>query len=494
MVRTRQQGFGKPIISVKHDGFRLVAVKNRIFWAKDWVFFTDFLLVYLKDVLGREWGQRALAEGLDHSVFRWLAMLNRKEGLGSERTEDGVRELGYMTSLFRLAYSLYLIAHHDQVAPSLVARLRSARPDTFRPAVYETFVAAAFAVAGFAIEGAELVRSSRKTPEFWATSPSGARYAVEAKCKLTWKCACDTALPEFRDELRAWLRDQIYKSSLKQLARPVYWFELSIPAEFNEADYQALREVIVATLHEAEGMTIKGEPPAPAYVFVTNNSHMVMDLVAGSPFAAVLEGYRMEDMRAGRQVSLEEAFEIRDRHREILRVFECLSEVQRVPMSFDGYAAELLGPDGEPASTLKIGQQVHLDFPDGRALEGTLREITVLDDVGWVIVEEATGNHRMATMPLTSQEALAARAYGEAVFGKPEGPHRNLEGDPVALYDWFLKVFAGYSDEALMRQISSHPASDQIAALPLAEKRARVARELAKSAHATSQKRRTHAA
>lgn len=485
IVRQRQQGFGRPIISVEHSGFRLVFVGKKVCWSKRWVFFTDFLLDYLKDTLGRSWAQAAQAKGTPHPVFRWMRMIHERISV-SEDTSKGIPELGYITSVFRLAYALYLIEHHDQIAPSQIKRLQNHRDEVFRPAVYETLVAAAFAVAGFEIKGAEHVRTNRKTPEFWATSKSGATYAVEAKCKLVWKSLCNADSEEFQNELRAWLRGKLYDASQKQLPSAVFWFELSIPVAFGEADYRKIREAVISTLREAENLTVDGEPTAPAYVFVTNHSHLVSDFVEGSPVFAALEGYRRPDMQSSRAVSLEEAFDIRDRHREITRVFECITEVQRVPQTFDGNPVEFMGKEGQTESSLRIGHPIQLDFPDGDTLAGVLREIAVSDDVAFVSIEDTSGKHRLASMPLTEPEIEAARQYGMAAFGKPEGPQRGLGDDPVKLYDWLLESFATYSREALLRQVHGHPSLDRIAELSLTEMRTRVAREVAKSVHATA--------
>src|SRR5437867_4686958 len=41
--RQQQQGFGRPIISVEHQGYRFVAVGSRLLYSKTWKTFTDFL-------------------------------------------------------------------------------------------------------------------------------------------------------------------------------------------------------------------------------------------------------------------------------------------------------------------------------------------------------------------------------------------------------------------------------------------------------------------
>src|SRR5262245_50295360 len=39
--RQRQQGLGRPIISVQHEGYQFVAVGSHVFYSKTWKTFTD---------------------------------------------------------------------------------------------------------------------------------------------------------------------------------------------------------------------------------------------------------------------------------------------------------------------------------------------------------------------------------------------------------------------------------------------------------------------
>ena len=71
--RERQQGLGKPIISVDFNGRRLVAVKNRLLHSRRWLTFQDFLLDYIKIAIGSEWGNAEIAKPLEqrHPILVW---------------------------------------------------------------------------------------------------------------------------------------------------------------------------------------------------------------------------------------------------------------------------------------------------------------------------------------------------------------------------------------------------------------------------------------
>jgi hypothetical protein len=481
-VRQYQQGFGRPIISAEVNGFRVVAISNskKIKWSAGWRWFTDFLLDHLKDTLGREWGTSAQGRKLEHPIFRWLKRMNELSGSGDEAGDIQHEPVGFVTSVFRLGYALYLIEHHDQLDESLVARLR--RPQAFQAAYYETLIAAAFAVSGATIEMAERRGQSKKTPEFWAIGRSGRRYAVEAKCKSGWKCRIDPRSDEFRAELRQWLRDQIYNASVKRLQNAVYCFELSIPETFDEETWIGIQDLVRATLLEAEAMTVDREPTVPAYVIVTNHAHLVNDYARAIDQIAMLDGYKLETFRPGVEVPLETALEWHDEHRDITWLMKSMEEVERIPSTFDGTPPEFVAAARKGENLMKIGEQVEFTFPDSTSLAGILKDVLANGDRAHVVVEIASGEQHIAEVPLTETEAMAARRYGNAVFGKAEKRQRRLE-DITELYDWFLEVYSKYDRDALLRQIADHPERVRIGELPLNEMRVRVAREVTKAAY-----------
>lgn len=483
-MRQYQQGFGRPIISAELKGARIVAVSKKIKWSTKWRWFTDFLLDHLKDTLGRQWGTQAQRRKLDHPVFRWLARMNEVRS----RDESGDIQhdpVGFITSVFRLGYALYLIEHHDQLDESLVARLR--RPRAFHAAYYETLIAAAFAVSGAKIQMAEHRGQSTKTPEFWATGQSGRRYPVEAKCKSSWNSSIDPEAPEFQSELRQWLRDQIYRASSKRLANAVYCFELAIPGSFDREKWDLIQQLVRNTLAEAETITVGGQPTVPAYVIVTNHAHLVNDDAVGLDQVAMLDGYKLETFRPGVEVPLETALEWHDEHRDITWVLRSMEEVERIPSTFDGRPPEFVAAEKSGEHILHIGEMIQIDMPDGTAVNGKVCDIVSHKDRAHIVLETADGQQGITEIPLTPTEAAAARAYGDAVFGKPQKRQRNLE-DITELYDWFLEVYSKYDREALLRQIPEHPERREIENFQLDKMRVRVAREVTKAAYHQTKK------
>ncbi|WP_408636268.1 SEC-C domain-containing protein [Pelagibacterium flavum] len=212
-VRQIQQGYGKPIVSTIAGDHRIVAVGKRVFYreARRWLYFTDFLLYFLKETLGRDWGAKKQKSGDTHPLFAWLTRMEaeRRAQIGANQTIIVHNDAGYISSIFRLAYGLYLLEHNDRPSAHLVKRLRAV--ETFWSATYETYVFAAFALAGFSMSWAETSSSVQSTPEFLATGSSGKQYAVEAKRKSGWRTSPDPRSEAFVGELRQWLRDQLHR-------------------------------------------------------------------------------------------------------------------------------------------------------------------------------------------------------------------------------------------------------------------------------------------
>ncbi len=481
IIRKKQQGHGRPIISVEFQGQRLVAVGNRMVASPHWRFFADFLLHNLKVVMGLKWGHDAQKAGLDHPLFRWLRKMNDYQKLHD--TMGAPRPIGYVSSFFQFAYALYLMEHNDQLPKSLISRLR--QPSHFFPAAYETLVAAAFALAGAKIKDA--VAKSDKAPEFWATMSSGRTYAVEAKRKNAWKNAYDLKSDAFKRELRSWLRDKIYDASAKNLLHAVYWFELSIGSEIPSGEQLELQALIQGYIREAESITVGKKAnglSVPAYVFVTNHTHFADEEDLTIQRMMVLEGFRIDDFRTEDFVSLEEAMERRDNHRDMIWVYQCFLEVEAVPSTFDGTPPGI----GETAETLRIGKTLRYRRADGSAAEGKIEDIVApLGNAAMVIVKNAVGEERvMLQVPLTTEEARAAAVYGAAVFGKPEGPFRDYRDDVFGIYDRFLEIFSSYPRESLVSLLQGHPDYEELSGLDSGKLRIRAAREFTKSAAAPS--------
>ena len=340
-----------------------------------------------------------------HPVTLWLARFQADTDARAPG-DLAIPQVGYRTAMFQLAYCLYLLEHNDRLPEILVKRLRI--PVQFRPALYETIVAAAFALAGYRIEGAETkatranLGEPEPTPEFYAIAKSGRRYAVEAKRRDRWRAPCDIADDVFRAELKAWVRRKLFDASAKRLVNPIYWLELSIAVAMDETFWRVIGRWVREAVDSAEAdLGNKIDPPAPAYVFVTNNPQLVDDDFPAPPVLAVLEPFLMDDFRAERNIDLEAGFEMKDRHRDVTWVLECLSAVHRVPMTFDGSVPELRDPDGKPVGRLRIGSRMDLTGSDGGRVSGVLVDIASAGTDACLVIRDAASEHIITNVTLT---------------------------------------------------------------------------------------------
>lgn len=233
LVRTAQQGHGRPILSAEMNGQRVVFVGKQVLSrpVANWRFFNDFLIDFLKDKMNLAWGKRESEKATDfHPIIRWLRKLQAQHD--ATPVSGGAKlmnKMGFSSALSHLGYALYLIQHHDEIPKKLLERLRDIR--TFLPAYYEALAGAAFAVAGFSLKCLETKKSAESVAEFEVTSKqSGKRYLVEAKRKDGWPIKTDDlASEEFKKELERFVRGRLHAASKKKLQNAIYWIELSIP-------------------------------------------------------------------------------------------------------------------------------------------------------------------------------------------------------------------------------------------------------------------------
>lgn len=490
-VRKQQQGHGNPIVSWEDEasGFRCVAVKLTVHWGKDWIIFPNFLMYFMKQTLGRKWGEHERSKGR-HPLFRWLQKTKAYSGhKPGEQKVKAIVMMGFISCWLHLAYALYLIAHHDELPEPLLKRLRD--PDSFLPAYHEAIVGAALAVAGMELSCAEAKAGSTPTPEFRAKSKtSGKTYEVEAKRKNGWKTPTgDVSNTEFQRELQVYVRNQIHKASKKKLTNPVYWIELSIPTMVAEADWRTVADMAEAAIRDAENnMTVEGQPIAPAYVVITNHTFLADEDVTGQPCFGFLQTIKMDDYPFGRPMEIEAALEGYDKHRDMFWLMEAWKTASTVPTTFDGSPPELLDSEGKPQRTVKIGDVIEVPEEDGKTVRATVEEIISCGDDKAMLAVGANGRHWLVEHPLTAGEAQAARRYTDAVFGKDNASHELRDDDPFDLYDWLLKAHANMTQEQVDKFFQRNPTVAHYKDLPLKEARIRVAREYTKWMWVSSQR------
>lgn len=267
----RRNAFGniRPLITTVHQGHRFIAVGSRLYFDKRWRTFTDFLLFYVQDVMGRDWFQAEAAkpEPDRHPLIEWQCHITEISKT-LPREPDGLISAepdGIMSAYLLLAYDLYVLRDHGKLQDEVVRRLR--HRDQFQGARYELFVAATFIRAGLEFAYEDETDGSRKHPEFVARHSSGLTMAVEAKARQRMrKHPFDLA------EIRPPVKDLLASAVAKQPAHSLVVFvEVNLPPEHAKRPPSWIPHVnhVVQEMAAERG----GTSPFGA-VFFTNRPHL----------------------------------------------------------------------------------------------------------------------------------------------------------------------------------------------------------------------------
>jgi hypothetical protein len=184
----REQKFGniRPIIHGDFNEHKFVAVGSELYFKKNWRTFGDFLLDYIVNVLGGEWGNSELRKPFEkrHQILKWydgLCKFQRQQVKGPDGLYSGILN-GVSAAYILLSYDLYLLRHHGRIQREIINRLK--HPGQFQGARYELFAAATCVRAGFGIEYENERDGSMKHAEFIAThKDTGQKISVEAKSR-----------------------------------------------------------------------------------------------------------------------------------------------------------------------------------------------------------------------------------------------------------------------------------------------------------------------
>ncbi|MCH7921353.1 MAG: hypothetical protein IIC50_25720, partial [Planctomycetes bacterium] len=139
LIRTQQQGLGRPIISTDHAGYRVVAVGNKIRYSKKWKYFADFLSDYLKEILDPEWGNAEIKKPLADrhpilQLYNSYCTFQRSVEARPDGTWTAIAT-GVVHCYLGLAYNLYLLDHNAELQERLITRLKDPKRRTPRHSI-----------------------------------------------------------------------------------------------------------------------------------------------------------------------------------------------------------------------------------------------------------------------------------------------------------------------------------------------------------------------
>lgn len=447
--REKQQGLGRPIVSELFKGYRLIAVGGQLFWSQNWKTFHDFLLHYIKHILGSDWGNAEIKKPFEnrHPIMQWYDMLCRYQAQCTKNSIGiySAPATGAIQAYLTLAYNLYLTAHNARLQELLITRLK--KNDQFHAAYYETYVAAAFIKAGFDIEFEDESDSSTTHCEFTAINKvTGNKYSIEAKSRTPNKETTDIV-------------NQLHAALKKNAAfKRVVFIDMNVPLQFERSEEIEWMSGALRSLRNKEGMlTIKGNPAPEAYVFVTNYPyHLHLDTICSSR-AILAEGFKISDFKMGVAFpSIRDALNAREKHKDMYQLMASLKNHDEIPSTFDGEIPEFAFDETIPR--LKIGNYYTVPVGNGKEERGKLTTATVavIEKLAYCAYSLDSGKSIIATCPLTDEELAAYNRHPNTFFGTLKHQGKQVK-DPIELFDFFYETYSKSSKEKLLEFMKDHP-------------------------------------
>ena len=455
--RHQQQGFGRPIISTEFEGYRFVAVRNRLYYSEKWKTFEDFLGGYIKTKLGSDWGNAELKKPLEqrHPILQWyhhLCLLQQKS-FGAPGEIRSAPATGAVWAYYGLAYNLYLIDHNvKDIGSRLIERLKN--PDNFQGALYETRVAAALINAGFELEYENEDDRSTSHCEFTATFPATKRqFSVEAKSR--------TSAVEGKKKFR--IGQQLHAALQKQASfERLIFLELNQPTGAKKEEAIRLFNHAVRVINRLETMSV-GKAFPPAYVCITNfPDQYSLDGVSFVP-GAVLLGYKIPDFGHGKKhESLREAVRAREKHVEMEALQKSMQTHFFPPSTFDGELPSVAFGNGNTPQLL-IGRKYVVPNGEGKEVLGVLEDAVVLanERQAYGIYRLEGGTQVIVTIPLTPEELKDYEQHPDTFFGVYKKVPSNTK-HPIDLFDFFFNAYKDTPKERLLEFIKDAPDIEQL--------------------------------
>jgi hypothetical protein len=459
--RRLMQGLGRPIISFKSNGYRVVAIGKQLRWSKAWRTFPDFLFDYIKYVLTPEWGNAELKkpEGERHPILGWYKKVceyQQAQALLAKCEPNGIfgaDMTGAIRAYLGLAYDLYLCAHNAVLPDLLVKRLRNLQ--TFEGALYEAYVIGNLAKAGFHIELEDESDSTRSHCELTATHQvTQRRFSVEAKAVATTssRAGTSTLAPRIRGKLFEALRKRADHERLVfiELNRAQLDISGNMPAWVRQVDDELSRA--------EEDLTIEGHAAPRAYVFVTNRGFMhALDAVRWTEVGLAC-GYKIDDFasRIGARSILKLA-QAREQHAELHWLRKALQRHNTIPNSFDdSLPEEKIGDENMPR--LLIGSTYLIPDQDGKETLGILTDATVMEpeQKAYGTYRLQDGRHVICTSPLTVAELATYKRSPDTFFGVIKVVSKEIT-EPLDCYDFFWEVYSKSTREKLLEFTATWP-------------------------------------
>jgi hypothetical protein len=461
LIRQRQQGLGKPIISTKIGDYRVVMVGNEVQYSTTWKVFPDFLGHYLKNILGPDWGNAELAKPLDqrHTILQWYDRYCafQKRNFDPTCEIQSAQVTGIVHCYLNLAYNLYLLKHNVELQDRLLKRLRDSQQ--FQGAYYELIIANCLIRSGFKLELEDESDEQRKHCEFSAVSHlTGRKYWVEAKMRsvdgILGKTKFDgTSRNDPTEMLTRHLREALLKPADSQR---LIFLDVNTPTQpmIEEPSW-----VIKAArrLQDRERNTPLDQS---AYVFVTNVCfhHHLDDCHA--QLAIMAYGLNIPDFAKAGRYQLRDLYHAKQKHMDAHRIIDVFRTYHELPPTFDGSLPS--EGDGSSRPRLLVGETYFFEDIDGGVLATVTSAVVSEGDKEAIVAVHTRDDRALILRERMTEEQLADyRLHKDTYFGVQRPATQNTN-DPFEFFEWMMQVYAETSKEQLCEFCKDAPDASRL--------------------------------
>lgn len=451
-VREKLLGKGRPFVTAKSNGTRLIAVGNTITASSSWAIPQDFLIDHLKMCFGYDWFviERAKPECEKHTVIRWhdhlIAKFSNPNPDGSARQK--IRMSNGAAAYLGLAYNLYLIRHNVVLEQALINRLKV--HDQFQGAYYELIVVGALTRCGFEIKlEDESVRKTKHCELSAISKTTGNKYWVEAKMKAVEGLFGKTSADGSSDnnptsKLNNHLSNALRKPALD--GQRIVFIDVNAPAQLGEQEPHWTRGA-VRKLDKRTNRT-------QAYVFVTNFPfHRDLDK-SQSALNMVVYGLGIPNFGTSGDKTFTEKLISELEHPDAVMLMESFQGYPNIPDNFEG-KLDSETENGVNKKRPVIGEL--FEFENG--LIGTPETIYVNLELSCAdaSVRLENGNYTIIRIPMSKQEISDYRKVGTKSYFGEQANNFNVKVDTdFEFYKELYKFYKKYPRDQIENFILSH--------------------------------------
>jgi hypothetical protein len=339
-------GHARPMMTIEHQGYRLVAVHNRLRFSENWKTPADFFGDYIKEILGSNgWGNVEIAKPYEerHPILQWYHDLCTWQREHQERDSDGLFSgvaTGSVKAYYALAYDLWTLDNHALLQAKMVRRLKNA--DQFQGARYELYVIASMIRAGFEVELEDEGDASRTHCELVATHrQTGRKISVEAKSTSRAGMLGKGGERPSVEEIKTSIYRKLQEALLKQADYDrVVFIDVNMPPHgVRKFDMPWLTQAMDQMKRLQDSQSIDHPYPS-ALVFFTNHPYHYVgndDVEPGQ--TAFFTGFNRDDLRSATEIDDQGAAEevaqcFEAANPDIKQLVESVFEHTRIPTEF----------------------------------------------------------------------------------------------------------------------------------------------------------------